>query len=182
MIGAVMSSAVSKQLRARALFLENQVKDKVTSQTQILYAKMFRNLVASTPQWSGNLASNWRIVVGRERRAEAYSELPSKKTAWGAFGVFAMGDDPAVSSTVAREAPKLADLKWNSVVAFVNVTPYAAEVQAGLGPLDEESGERRAIREENLGIAGRVMMAESFALAYNGWLGPAGPVTVVYNT
>lgn len=136
-----------------------RLEGRVTAEYRAALEEMFIDLVETTPQWSGNLATNWYIKIGAGRNPP-YKEHIGYNLAWGAYGVFEMGDDPAFSDVVARELPKLMRLRWNQTVTFVNRAPYSAEVQAGLGP------EGREIRDVNLGPSGEVMMGEYIKVKY----------------
>jgi hypothetical protein len=71
-----------------------------------------------------------------------------------------VGDDPAVSTTLARELAKVADIRWNSKVQLVNYTPYASEVEAGTGP------NGKPIRKENYKY-GQIAMAAYVVTKYS---------------
>lgn len=99
----------------------------------------FTDLVELTPQWSGTLATNWQIL--QTSSSKTYKLPP---TNWrNQIPVYRRGDDPAVTTTLSRELGKLDAVTIRSKVVFANPTPYAAEVNSGVGP-------SRPIREENL--------------------------------
>lgn len=132
-----------------------RAKAKITEGVRRVVAGVFRDVVMTTPQYSGNLASNWYIVYGSW--GSPYHELST-------HGVrtkqpYERGDDPAVSETLDRELWKLDNIRWNSKVTIRNSTPYATEVEAGIGPNNLE------IRPENK-IGGEVVMAELTAMKY----------------
>ena len=144
----------------QALIRKNQMerlraKAKITEGVRRVVAGVFKDVVTTTPQYSGNLVSNWQIVFG----------------AWGAqykpiagYGIktstpYMRGDNPAVSNTLDRELWKLDNLRWNSKVRIQNSAPYAEEVEAGEGPKGHD------LREENL-VGGQVLMAEMTAMKY----------------
>lgn len=116
-----------------------RLKGTVTATHRNLVKTMFLDLVAHTPQWSGELAMHWGIEVhgstspaaysinnpGWERRVAADRRDPEP---------YQMGSDPAVSITVARELKKIESIRYNSNVRFVNRMPYAEEVERGVGP------------------------------------------------
>lgn len=161
MIGAVMSAKGLAALNSNAQQALLRAQGRVTEDLQERVLTMFVDLLQVTPQWSGNLVSNWQIVVGGQTRAQAYQELPNKSIAWGRIGVHKMGDQEAVDYTLSRELPRINTIRWNSKLAFVNVAPYAEEVQRGQGP------DGRAIRDVNKDAVGSVMMATYIATKYN---------------
>lgn len=109
------------------------VEGKVAETKRNLVRDIFIDVVQGSPQWSGNLASNWYIEFHSNKGR--YSKISGYKTkAWNRDDPYQVGDDPAVSRTLMRELPKIADIRWNSKVQIVNYTPYASEVEAGLGP------------------------------------------------
>ena len=133
----------------------------VTEAKKNLAWTIFRDLVEHTPQWSGNLASNWYIEVGgaysgtsHYKRASMYAEkLPPGKADPEPYSA---GMDPAVSATLNRALGELdldefaafkntrnygsltsgavSRIRWNSTIRIVNTTPYAEDVEAGVAP------------------------------------------------
>jgi hypothetical protein len=87
----------------------------------------------------------------RERKFKDYRS--------GNFEPFQRGDDPAVQATLDRELAKLKDIRYNSLVKFVNPVEYAEDVDQGIGPSS------RNIRPENL-YYGKVFMASYAEVKY----------------
>lgn len=135
------------------------VEGRVAETKRRLVHDMFVDLVQGSPQWSGNLASNWYIEfhgnTGKYSKIKGY-----KPKAWQRDDPYSAGDDPAVSRTLARELPKIADIRWNSKVQIVNYTPYAPYVEVGSGP------EGKPIREANYRY-GQVAMAGYVTAKYS---------------
>ena len=127
---------------------------KVTAIYRAVIAEIFIDIVKHTPQFSGNLTQNWQIEFtgypgGYNRSPDYLGPQASANVAYHMAdrrlgGARKMGDDPSVSETVDRELPVLGDVHWNTRVRIVNRTPYADDVQAGIGP------NGRPIRDENL--------------------------------
>ena len=160
----MISMSSAHAILSDAKLVQARLEGKVTAEYRGAVAEMFADLVQVTPQWSGNLVSNWFIKIG-DGRNPAYREIPAYSTTWAGpgeanKGVQKMGNDPAVTATLVREMPKLDALRWNQKVTFVNRAPYAGDVQAGVGP------DGRDIREVNLGPSGEVMMGEYIKLKY----------------
>lgn len=143
----------------------DKVKLGVTKAHQNLVKAMFRDLVATTPQWSGELAMHWGIEVHGAKAPPAYS-LHSAYNAKSytdrlAAIPYQMGSEPAVSATIARELVKIDQIRYNSIVKFVNNMPYAEDVQRGEGP------NGKPIREENrLAAYGGVAMISYIDMKY----------------
>lgn len=115
---------------------------------------VFIDLVTYTPQWSGNLVSNWYITftgVGatyneRDNYLPPYMWDPKQDMQ----EPYQMGADPMVSSTIDRELQKLPRIRYNTVVTIVNKAPYAEDVENNIGPMGEYDYAPREIREVNL--------------------------------
>jgi hypothetical protein len=72
-----------------------------------------------------------------------------------------------VSLALDRELDQLQYIRWNTKVSFVNRTPYASQVEEGLGPLDE-FGRQTYIREVNkLASYGGVAMLGYVEMKYS---------------
>ena len=139
--------------------LEN-AKRGITKAHRELVTKMFTDLVKHTPQWSGELVMHWGIEFhGMAAPASSTAfNIPQKKIMGRSIpgypnDPYKRGDNPAVRMVLARELPKLANLRYNSKVKFVNNMPYAEEVEAGKGPNGYD------IREANLWYGKVAMVA-----------------------
>ena len=130
-----------------------KIKGSIQRTHQNLIFRMFRDLVAHTPQWSGILASHWSIVF------HGHQALPrTRGLRWEDWkkdyltkGVepYIMGDDPTVTMTIAREMSKIPEIRYNSKVSFVNTASYASNVQAGQGPYSVIERDYLEIRDGN---------------------------------
>ena len=131
----------------------DKVKGSITKTHQNLVKMMFRDLVAHTPQWSGDLASHWAIEFHGKTAPAPFTQGMGKVVK----EPYKMGSEPTVSMTVARELAKIPEIRYNSIVSFVNKMPYAEMVQAGVGPYNPNIGDYREIRDENK-LFGKVAM------------------------
>jgi hypothetical protein len=137
-------------LKAKIARMQATVEIHVARAVEIRISNMFSELVAITPQYTGNLASNWFIDVGSDpsynpialyRPPERWEKLADP---------YQMGSDPAVSLATGRELRKLRDLRrliflqGLRTIRLVNTAPYASEVEVGIGPRN------RLLREVNL--------------------------------
>ena len=112
---------------------------------------VFRDVVEHTPQWSGNLATNWRIEVGTAWLGHGvYSQHPSYSEDGKGLGKAKFAGHPdAVQAAIESEADSLSRIRYNSKVRIVNYTPYAEEVENGVGP-ETENESVSMIRAVNL--------------------------------
>lgn len=121
---------------------------------------IFKDLVMTTPQWSGDLATNWNYSINSIN--ENYTEV-ANKTAQDMFArfedtglaeVYSRGDNPAVASAIMRAS--MIHPTWRDVVYFNNPTPIADAVE----------NQSITIRPVNL-VDGRVAMVQYYVDAYN---------------
>lgn len=121
----------------------------VTRAYQNFIRTVFTDIVQHTPQWSGNLASNWRIEVGRYWQGRVrYDQLSTYKNDGSYKSInepFSAGLNPAVDDALLEAEYSIQNIKWNSRIRIVNYTPYAEDVEVGLPP--EDSG---GFRDKNL--------------------------------
>lgn len=122
---------------------EVSLKTKVAIAKRKLIKDVFTDLVSGSPQWSGNLATNWYIEFSGTKGSYK-PDANYKPDDYKSSDRFIVGDDPAVTDTLNRELSKLPHIGWNTDVTIVNYTPYAEEVESGKGP------GWKAIRKENL--------------------------------
>ena len=135
------------------------VEGRVTETKRRLVRDIFTDLVQGSPQWSGNLASNWYIEF--HGNTGGYSKIEGYKDKnWYRKNPYHVGEDPAVIKTLNRELPKIADIRWNSKIQIVNYAPYAASVEMGVGP------EGRKIRDVNYKY-GQIAMAGYVVAKYS---------------
>lgn len=142
--------------KARLKAVMPTIEAEINTKYRKLVRKVFTDLVENSPQWSGNLASNWRIGSGGYAQIAEYN--PQN---WYMENPYQMGGDPAVAMTLMREMPKLDSITYKSPVRIFNPTPYASEVEVGQGP------DGRDIREVNkLAEYGGVAMIGYIKLKY----------------
>lgn len=168
---SVYSSAALRDLFRQLDLAEVRQKEKVTDRYRKLIATVFADIVSHTPQFSGNLAQAWEIEFGpHTATGQGKSEGFRKNMFWayirGSVEPFQRGDSPAVGQALSRELPKLASLRWNSVVRIKNLVPYADEVEQGIGPERFIIGGNLEIRPENL-YRNQVFMASYAQMKYS---------------
>lgn len=117
---------------------------------QRLIRTMLTDLVMHSPQWSGNLATQWQVVKASGKGTYRPIMKAADKGSFRARIAYAMGDDPAVATTLLRESEKIDRITYKDKVKFVNKTPYAKEVEDAM---ETESGQMASggkLRLENL--------------------------------
>ena len=131
----------------------DKIKGSITKSHQNLVKVMFRDLVIHTPQWSGDLASHWAIEFHGKTAPAPFTQGMGRVVK----EPYQMGSEPTVSMTLARELAKIPEIRYNSIVSFVNKMPYAELVEEGVGPYNPKTGDYREIRDENK-LFGKVAM------------------------
>lgn len=101
-----------KQLASAFDVLESKMSLKYFAFTQ----QVFKSLVVTSPQWSGNLASNWNYSVNVPDNT--YFEIYEKQES----PTYKVGADPAVGKALARAA-SVAVPTWRQPVFITNATP-----------------------------------------------------------
>ena len=90
--------------------------------------EVFTDIVQLTPQWSGNLASNWYLGVGT--MGEQESVIPEKAFFWPldeALEAFERGDSPAVERSLDRLSG--VDFGYLDTVYIYNPSAIAQDVE-----------------------------------------------------
>lgn len=137
--------AAIQKLRKHKLLIPGKIAQ---TKRNLVYA-VWVDLIKNTPQWSGNLVSNWAIEVSG--RIGGYNELKSYYPPY-AFSTKEWiaengqpkkrGDDIDYMLLFGKN---LVDtIKWNSKVTIKNYADYASEVDQTIGPLG------RPIRQVNI--------------------------------
>jgi hypothetical protein len=99
-----------------------------------------KSLVKNTPQYTGNLATNWYISLGDNPSYNPIATYVGPESWKPIENPYIRGHELAVSTAYSREIAKLSNLserifKGNlRQVKLVNPTPYASEVEAGIVP------------------------------------------------
>lgn len=140
------------------------VKGKIADTKRNLIRAVMYDLILHSPQWSGNLASQWYVETNLNTNG-AYRPLPGYMAPdmWRSTeNPYVRGDDPALHMTASRELPGVSNIKWNTKVRIVNHAPYALEVENNIGPPG------KSIREENqLASYGGVAMVGYVTMKYS---------------
>ena len=103
-------------LRSRA-----RLKENVTHRFQLLATDILKELVNSTPKWSGDLAASWEVQTGKGNqggRQGGYTELKSIPFE---FPRPVAGD--SLGYALAANAGAIKAIRWNSFVSIQNHSP-----------------------------------------------------------
>lgn len=143
-----------------------RLERRVTNAIQNLVWDVFTDLAVITPQWSGNMAANWFIVLGSDPTPDAipYNVGEFWPVTRGMLdnGFFPnqQGDEEAINASMSREYNKIKRIRWNSKIRIVNPVDYADKVEGG----DEDT----PIRAVNFtGNYGRVALETYINVKYN---------------
>lgn len=98
-----------------------KIEHTVTAQIQGVVAMMLKDLAMNTPQWSGDLAASWQVVVGK-------GATPSNNgyTGFKATGRYVYppphfkGDPDAIGFALMANMADIASIRWNSNISIVN--------------------------------------------------------------
>lgn len=125
--------SVTDSLRAS----QARANDIITHRYQNLVRKMLKDLASHTPQWSGDLAASWQVLVGRDNQTAHDKGYTTLKTDLGS--VKFIGDPAAVTYAVTYNEPAIQRIRWNSVVSIQNASKtLVGDMAEGNPPLSEE--------------------------------------------
>jgi hypothetical protein len=103
-----------------------RVEHKATEYYRNFVRSLLRDLALHTPQYSGNLAASWQVVVGKAGQAEPMFENIVDERYWKAIpedDVKWMGDTRAVKAALKYNEPAIQSIRWNSHVFIANTYP-----------------------------------------------------------
>ena len=120
-------------------------EQKATNHIQKICANLLYDAAMASPQWSGDYASNWRIVTDS---LPGYDPQLKVKNWQSVEDPFQMGDDLAVSIAVDRGRGAIDKIRWNLPIYLINATPVADLLDAGqvnLRPVNKLSPEMSVV-------------------------------------
>lgn len=123
-------------LKSKLKLAELLVKQEVAKTVEVRIVKMFTELVSTTPQYSGNLASNWYIEVNT--KAGYNPVIGYDPINWRRENPHQMGSSEAIAFALSRELPKLKSLHKTlfapefRTIRLVNTAPYASDIENGV--------------------------------------------------
>lgn len=130
--------------------------DRALSKQFADFTKMvFRQLVFTTPQWTGDLAAAWNYSINSIDMS--YTPIPNKienQQHWSKADVYARGMSPATDMALAKLGGQ--HPTWRDVVYISNPAPIAPQVES----------QTVLIRPVNL-VDGRVAMIQYYVDKFN---------------
>ena len=130
---------------------KKSMEGQVTAKYKRFVTRILEDLALNTPQWSGELAASWQVVVGSKGQAEArYRGFSKADTAYerGYGGAeYKLGDRPAVDISLMNNDSAIESIRWNSKVSIVNTNPTERFQAANFRRAQD--GETPAMRDEN---------------------------------
>ncbi len=120
-------------------------EEKATNYVKKICANLLADAATASPQWSGDYASNWRIVTDS---LPGYDPQLKVKPWQSVEDPYEMGDDLAVSIAVDRGRGAIDKIRWNMPIYLVNATPVADLLDAGqvnLRPVNKLSPEMSVV-------------------------------------
>jgi len=120
-------------------------EEKATNYVKKICANLLADAATASPQWSGDYASNWRIVTDS---IPGYDPQLKVKPWQSVEDPYEMGDDLAVSIAVDRGRGAIDKIRWNMPIYLVNVTPVADLLDAeevNLRPVNKLSPEMSVV-------------------------------------
>lgn len=135
--------------------LKAEIEANLEAQFEAETQRIFKHLVEVTPQWSGDLAANWRISL---TPTEGAYQSPFKQPEWQNGPWAHMGDPAAVAYALASS--QNVEISYKNPVYFTNGTPliFSTTLVAG-------DGTSSVVRPENL-IDGKVAMVSYILSTY----------------
>lgn len=139
---------------------KDRIEGTVTDRYRKAVRIVLKDLAANTPQWSGDLAASWQVVVGKGAKAAYPEYTPLKSDFSRQLAPKWKGDGTAVDLALQRAEFDIASIRWNSHVSIVNVSKTLTEGEGG-PPLTDE----RQLRPGNF-IKGDFMAVKYVAHKY----------------
>lgn len=112
--------------------IEGKVENHVTDKYKAFTLKILRELAENTPQWSGDLAASWQVVVGKGSEPVPNYSTPLKVIPWKSLTRTTAkfkGDDAAVVYAMEYSLGQIQLIRWNSHVKIVNTNPTVAAIE-----------------------------------------------------
>lgn len=105
-----------------------RLKGEVTAQIQGVVTMMLKDLAMNTPQWSGDLAASWQVVVGKGVSPIHLGDTPFKRRPYEYPPPHFKGDSGAVGFAMMQNQGEIASIKWNSTISIQNANPTEAVI------------------------------------------------------
>ena len=124
---------------------KSYVEQKATNHIQKICDNLLYDAAMASPQWSGDYASNWRIVTDS---LPGYDPQLKVKNWQSIEDPFQMGDDLAVSIAIDRGRGAINKIRWNMPIYLVNtaaVSNLLDAEQVNLRPVNKLSPEMSVV-------------------------------------
>jgi len=123
-----------------------KLEGTVNAQMRGVVSLMLRDLATNTPQWSGDLAASWQVVVGGETYPLGQTGFKSNPIVRPAPHF--KGDSEAVNYAMEMNAGMLSQIRYNKKISIVNNNPTvdAIETEGQLRPGNFISGDFMAVK------------------------------------
>lgn len=119
---------------------QGRAQGTVTRRYRNYVTNILHDLAANTPQWSGDLAASWQVMVGAKNQvAMDIGPTPFKAEdgKWWEQIPKAIGSDEAVKYALRMNKTAIDSIRWNSIVTIQNVSNTLTEGDDEGGPLQE---------------------------------------------
>lgn len=102
-----------------------RAQGKITAHYHKLVTNVLKDLSQHTPQWSGDLAASWQVVVGARSVGISSNTTSLKVHPWQALVRHPnhMGDPEALAYALDANSQAIESIRWNSKVSIVNTNP-----------------------------------------------------------
>lgn len=109
-----------------------RVRGEATKVYKGFVKAMLTDLAKNTPQWSGDLAASWEVVVGAGGQPTAYHQTPFKSNPIEYPAPYFKGSMEAVKYALYVNSFAIDTLTWNNIVSIVNVNPTVKAIGNGV--------------------------------------------------
>ena len=107
-----------------------KVKGTATAVYQKFVKDILTDLAKNTPQWSGDLAASWEVVVSAKGLPSGYTS-PFKDFPYAYPAPHAKGDMEAVKYAIKNNKQTIDAILWNNIVSVVNMNPTVKAIGDG---------------------------------------------------
>ena len=132
--------------------LKEQVKGTATSRYQNFVTAVLTDLAKNTPQWSGDLAASWQVVVGRGSTPDARNMF-IKSVPYERPAPHSKGDMEAVNVALNFNREAIGSIRWNSIVSLANSNRTVGEIRVKGGDAWLRPANRPSIPGDIMAVA-----------------------------
>lgn len=143
-----------------------RLEHKVTVRKQDIIRDMLADLAANTPQWSGDLAASWEVLVGAKSFSHGLPTTIFKSVPFEVPPPYIRGDLAAVGYARVANEEKIKTIRWNSLVSIVNISKTLQEGDEGNNPLTQQVADINIQKRPQNYIPGDFMAVHYVAQKY----------------